>query len=98
MYHFPLYEQLVEMKPLPRVTKNDMNQFVQFVENSQTRTHEYIYLLIYTYALKNNQSVANNIPYQAQEINGSITFQITHIPPKLRKTLVSFMKLESKLH
>lgn len=95
MIDFPLYDSLETTVQIKDLTVKQKKEFIENIENIDTKGAELIYALIEVYHIKNDDSV-EHLPYKGTENNNNLSWYIGDIPIKLRQILYKFVTMHIK--
>ena len=96
MSNFPLYISVstgIVEKDLTATQKAD---FVKKVNKMDLGGHELVYALIKVYYMENANDSPFTLPYGGKYIDNDMTFDLDHLPTKLRQIIYKFAKIHVK--
>ena len=89
---FPLYSSMLSLVKTSRsLTARQKADFVKKVSVLDENGHELIYALIKAYYLEQEENTISNLPYEGQDIQKNISFDLNNFPGRLQQILHKFV-------
>lgn len=94
MSKFPLYNNLLQEVKSKELTLTQKKDFMTKIETVDKDGHEFIYALIKTYQMENEDSdKCFTVPYNGIYIDKDLNFDLNKLPKKLKQILYRFINI-----